>query len=90
MTLSSEDRKALKQKAHQLKPVILTGSKGLTEAVHLEIARALHDHELIKMKVSAEDKAGREAMINEILAHHGAELIQHVGHMATLYKKKAE
>lgn len=90
MALSSEDRKALKQKAHSLKPVILTGSKGLTDAVHLEIARALHDHELIKMKISAEDKAAREAMINEVLTRHEAELVQLIGHMATLYKQKAE
>lgn len=87
MALSSEERKALKQKAHQLKPVILTGNKGLTEAVHMEITRALHDHELIKIKVNAEDREARNAMIAEISTHHQAELVQHIGHMATFYKK---
>ncbi len=78
----------LKQAAHHLKPVILTGSKGLTEAVHKEIARAFFDHELIKIKVSAEEREDRKAMIEAIASTHGAEIIQQVGHTATFFKKK--
>lgn len=89
-TLSQTERKMLKQAAHHLKPVILTGSKGLTESVHKEIARALFDHELIKIKVNAQDREDRNTMIGEILAQHEAVLVQAVGHMVTIYKKKEE
>ena len=89
-TLTQTERKVLKLTSHHLKPVILTGSKGLTEPVHKEIARALHDHELIKIKVSAEDRENRKAMVQEIAKHHGAELIQQVGHVATFYKKRED
>lgn len=89
-TLSQTERKMLKQAAHHLKPVILTGSKGLTEAVHKEIARALFDHELIKIKISAEEREDRDTMVAEILSQHGAVLVQRVGHTATFYKKKPE
>jgi RNA-binding protein len=87
-TLSQTERKMLKQAAHHLKPVILTGGKGLTEAVHKEITRALFDHELIKIKINAEEREDRKAMIEEIAAQHEAEVIQQVGHTATFYKKK--
>jgi len=89
-TLSQTERKILKQAAHHLKPVILIGGKGLTEAVHKEIARALFDHELIKIKVSAKEREDRDKMIEAILGEQGAILVQRVGHTATIYKKKEE
>lgn len=89
-TLSQTDRKMLKQAAHHLKPVILIGGKGLTEAVQNEIARALFDHELVKIKVSGQERADRDAMIAAIESEHEAQLVQRVGHMATFYKKKEE
>lgn len=87
-TLSQTERKVLKQAAHHLKPVILIGGKGLTEAVQKEIARALFDHELIKIKVSAEDREERDAMIKAIADEQEAEIIQQVGHTVTIYKSK--
>lgn len=87
-TLTQSERKKLKEKAHHLKPVILLGSKGLTEAVLKETARALHDHELIKIKVSAETREDRAAIIEELLKNQETELIQQVGHTATIYKQR--
>jgi RNA-binding protein len=89
-TLSQTDLKMLKQAAHHLKPVILIGSKGLSEAVHKEINRALFDHELIKIKVSAAERADRDAMIDEIVAQQGALVVQRVGHTVTVYRKNEQ
>ena len=89
-TLSQSDRKMLKQAAHHLKPVIIIGGKGLTEAVQKEIARALFDHELIKIKVSAQEREDRDTMIAAIEAAQGATLVQQLGHTATFYKKKEQ
>lgn len=89
-TLSQTDLKMLKQAAHHLKPIILIGSKGLSEAVHKEIDRALFDHELIKIKVSAAEREDRDAMIDEIVARHQAKAVQRVGHTVTVYKKNEQ
>ena len=47
--LSANQRRFLRGRAHALKPIIQIGGKGLTAAVAAETARALHDHELIKV-----------------------------------------
>ena len=40
--LLNKQRQHLKMKAHHLKPVIMIGSKGLTEPVHKELDIALN------------------------------------------------
>jgi RNA-binding protein len=80
-------KKHLKQKAHHLNPVVRTGDKGLTDAVHKEIDLALNSHELIKIKLVAADKTARKAMIDTICEKHEAELIQSIGHVIAIYRK---
>lgn len=48
MNLSTKQKQYLKGLAHNLKPVVLMGANGLTEAVLAEIEIALDYHELIK------------------------------------------
>ena len=50
MNLSTKQKQHLKGLAHSLKPVVLLGANGLTEAVLAEIEIALDHHELIKSK----------------------------------------
>ena len=52
MNLNKKQIQHLKGVAHSLKPVILLGSNGLTEAVIAETDYALNHHELIKIKFS--------------------------------------
>ena len=51
MTSSNEDKKHLRRLGHNLKPVVTVAGNGLSENVSAEIARALNDHELIKIKL---------------------------------------
>ena len=90
MLISTKTKCLLRSKAHALKPVILMGHQGLTEGVHESIGRSLTAHELIKIKLSAPDKASRKAVIQDIATHHGAEVIQEVGHIVTIYRKNPE
>lgn len=87
MSLTSKTRQQLKAKAHQLKPVVMIGNQGLTEAVHKEIARGLHDHELIKIRIGGENRDERRACYEEICEHHAAEPVQLIGAIAVIYKK---
>ena len=90
MSISQEKLKLLKQQAHSLNPVVLLGAKGLTEAVQQEINVALEAHELIKIRVNALDKAERMDMITQICSVQKAELIQQIGHLAVIYRKRAK
>ena len=46
----------------------------------------LEDHELVKVKVGAEDREVRDAMIAELAEKSGAALVQRIGHVAVLYR----
>jgi RNA-binding protein len=77
----------LRKKVHALKPVVMIGNRGLTEAVHLEIDRALTDHELITVKIAVGDRVERQRIVEAICARSGAECVQTVGCMAAFYRK---
>lgn len=80
-------KKHLKSQAHQLKPVVIIGANGLTEAVHQELERALDDHELIKIRISSQEREDRKLITDAIVEHHGAELISKIGHIIVIYRK---
>lgn len=88
--LTSAGIKALKQRSHHLEPVILLGAKGLTDAVHKEIDIALDSHELIKIKLSSKDKTEKQSLTENICAHHSATLINQIGHVIAIYRKKKD
>lgn len=87
MTISTNLKLELRKQAHHLKPVVIIGNNGLTEAVQLEIERALLAHELIKIKINAGDKDERLGMITTICDERQAELIQIIGRTATIYRE---
>jgi len=78
----------LKGQAHQLEPVVLIGAKGLTEPVVAEVAAALKAHELIKLRAPAHDRKERSAMFQEISSKTGSEIVQEIGKVLVLYKKR--
>lgn len=89
MTLTAHQLRFLRQLAHHLKPVVILGNAGLTEAVVAEIERALGDHELIKLRVNAEDRDARRLITARICERTGSALIQSVGHVAAIYRAAA-
>ena len=56
-SLTNPQKRQLKALAHPRKPVVIIGDNGLTDAVMQEIEIALDHHELIKIRVNAEDRA---------------------------------
>ncbi|NHC02566.1 ribosome assembly RNA-binding protein YhbY [Acinetobacter sp. 187] len=85
--LSIQERKRLRQIGHALNPVVMLGGQGLTENVIEETNRALNDHELIKVKIVAEDREARAALIDEIAQATEAQIVQTIGKIVLLYKK---
>lgn len=85
MELTEKQRKHLRGLAHPLNPVILVGGDGVTDGVVAETARALHDHELIKVKVRGAGRADRDTMFGQLATATQSALVTRIGHVAVLY-----
>ena len=88
--LTPAERKALKAKAHKLDPVVHVGAKGLTEEVIAEIDRALHAHELIKVRAGTMDRDARDDAFDSICERTGAEAVQQVGKVFVIYRRRPD
>jgi RNA-binding protein len=84
--LNARQKRHLRRLGHDLKPVVRTGNAGLTDAVLAELDGALDDHELVKVKLVADDRQQRRDYTDEIVAATGAELVQSIGHMVLVYR----
>lgn len=87
MSLSAAQRREYRAIAHNLKPIIIIGDKGLSENLMQELDRALDDHELIKVKVASTDREARSEVIRELCAQSGAELVQTIGKIAVVMRR---
>jgi RNA-binding protein len=87
-TLAASQKRYLRSLAHSLKPVILVGAKGVSPSVLSELDGALEHHELIKVRVVAEDRETRDAWIDALLEGSDAVLVQRIGHIACLYRPR--
>jgi RNA-binding protein len=90
MAVNDKQKRYLKGLAHPLKPVVMIGNKGLTENVTMEINNALAQHELIKVRVSGQEKADRANMLEEICKQTESELVMIIGHIGALYRQAKE
>lgn len=90
MNLTSSQKRYLRGLAHDLKPIIMTGNKGITPAVLKEFSGALEHHELIKVKLGSDDREQRKAQIAELAQGAQAELVQSIGRVACFYRRNDE
>ncbi|KAA9003426.1 ribosome assembly RNA-binding protein YhbY [Stenotrophomonas cyclobalanopsidis] len=90
IALTASQTRFLRGHAHDLKALLQTGGKGITPAFIAELNEVLERHELVKVKVAAEDRDARDAMIAEIVEATEAALVQRIGHVAVLYRPSRE
>lgn len=90
VTLTSRERARLKARAHHLEPVVRMGRAGLSEPFIQEVARALGDHQLIKVQVDVDDRDARQAAVEDICARTDSTAVQRVGKVLVLWRPKAE
>ena len=86
-TLHNRQIRFLRAQAHSMKPVVLIGGAGLTDNVINEINQALDDHELIKVRVNADDRDSKSAMIDSIIRQTECEHVQTIGHIGIFYRQ---
>lgn len=90
MKLSEKQKRHLRGLGHALKPIILIGSAGATDAVVAETARALNDHELVKARVSGMERDARDAALDSLATRTKSEIVGRIGHTAVLYRRHPE
>jgi len=86
LELSPRERSDLRAAAHALRPVVLIGDKGLSEAVLKEIDRALTTHGLIKVRAGGEERAARDAMLAVLCATLSCAAVHHLGKTFILFR----
>jgi RNA-binding protein len=90
MSLPEKTRRELRARGHTLKPVVSIGNAGLSEAVLRELELSIEHHELMKVRIGGAEREQRRQMIAAICEQLGAELVQAVGHIALIYRKRKE
>ncbi|AOB30347.1 hypothetical protein AKI39_06035 [Bordetella sp. H567] len=86
LEITSRERSALRSAAHALRPVVLIGDKGLSDAVLKEIDANLTAHGLIKVRAGGEDRDTREEMLASICDALSCAPVHHLGKMLILYR----
>lgn len=88
--LTGKQKRFLRKEAHHLKPVFQIGKQGIHETFLAEIDGVLEARELIKISVlqnAIEDPKEAGTLIADKI---GADLVQVMGSIITLYKKSKE
>lgn len=80
-------RRRLRARAHALKPLVIVGVSGVTRGLIAALEQALDDHGLVKIRVNADDRVKRRALIDELRIACRADLVQTVGHVAVLFRE---
>jgi putative YhbY family RNA-binding protein len=86
LELTPAQRRQQRGLAHHLDPVVAVGQDGLTPAVLKEADAALRAHGLIKIRVFAEDRAAREALLAGLADQLSAAPVQHIGKLLVLWR----
>ena len=90
VTLTPKERTHLKGRAHALEPIVQVGQGGLSDAVAVELDRALTAHGLIKVKINGTDRRARQAMAVAICSRTDAVAIHQVGKIIVLWRPTPE
>ena len=84
--ISNIKKKELRKRAYSLKPFVMIGQHGLTDAVLAEIDVALNAHELIKIRIRGGDKNKRSKQCLQIEQQLNVEIIHQIGFITVLYR----
>jgi putative YhbY family RNA-binding protein len=86
VSLTPRERAHLKGRAHALEPIVHVGQGGLSDAVVIELERALTAHGLIKVKINNSDRHERQAIADAICARTDAAAVHQVGKIVVLWR----
>lgn len=86
-SITSKQRAELRRHAHHLKPVVLVGNDGVTDAVLESVREAFNTRELLKVKALESAPAPIREIADAIAGGLGnAHTVQTIGRTAVLYR----
>jgi putative YhbY family RNA-binding protein len=88
--LLGKDRRALRARAHGLKPVVWIAGSGITPGAMSEIERALTAHELIKIHAAGGNREARAALLTSICTELQAQPVQVIGKMLVAFRARPD
>ena len=90
MRLSSRERRALAAKANRLKANVIIRAEELSDATVDHVRNVFGTRELIKVRISTDDREACARAAAELAERIPCELVQRVGRVALLYRPAAE
>ena len=87
--LNSRQKKNLRAKAHDLKPIVLIGKAGVTTGCIQSINEVIESQELIKVKF-LEHKDDKKSLSDEIAKKTDSEIIGSIGHIIMLFRQNSD
>ena len=89
MSLTGKQVRHLRSLAHHLKPVVLVGGQGVSEAVVKKTDVELENHERIKVRIDG-DRGDVTAAAERLVDATRAQLAQRIGRTLVLYRRRSE
>ena len=86
MSLNRRQISYLRSLAHPLPSVVTIGGAGLSDSVIAELESSLQHHELLKIKISSDNRELRKKIAEEICSSTGAEMVQLIGKVAIIFR----
>ena len=86
MRLTNNQKKHLRSLAHDLRPIVMVGQQGLSDAVLAELESTMNKHELLKIKVRVSDGEEKQKIVDKILYFSKAALVQVIGGVLVIYR----
>jgi RNA-binding protein len=88
--LTSKQRKHLRGLAHELKPLVQVGQRGLTDALARQVDAALTAHELVKVRIGGESPDAGGEVAARLCERLGCDLAGSIGHVLILFRANPE
>ena len=86
-SLNGRQVRHLRALAHHLDPVVIVGKEGVSDSVVRAAWQALHDHELIKVKLPQLEKPERHELAQQLQRALAATLVTEIGRVLVLYRR---
>ena len=86
MKLTNNQKKHLRSLAHDLRPIVMVGQNGLSDAVLAELESTMPKHELLKIKVRVNNHEEKQKIVDEIINFSSAALVQVIGGVLVIYR----
>lgn len=84
--MNGKQRKYLRGLAHDMKPLVQIGHRGITEAVARQIDAALTEHELIKVRLAAESPLDRKQAATQLAERVQCDVAGSIGRVLILFR----